>query len=226
MQFMQKEPIKKMHNKIITFFSRSKLNPDITIDKANQKVLDTALRDECNGIVMNNNYASKKIFGLLKAGANPDAKDSDSMTPLIYAAWGGDSKIVKAMLVLGAEVDAQDNKGMTAFMLAAQCGHLRAVRVLLANGADINAKAKDGRTALMMAAENGHVRVCRLLMKNGANPNITNGRGKNARIIAINNNHWKTAALLSKSIIENFKNMMGKKSFKSFMLNFRECVNK
>jgi ankyrin repeat protein len=219
---MQKEQIRKMREKAIAFFSRSKPNPDIAVDKPDQRILDAALRDECSKMQYTY-YSRKTVFSLLKAGANPSAKDSDGMTPLIHAAWGGDHKVVKAMLALGADVNAQDSQDMTALMLAAQRGHFRTVRLLVAKGANVNIMAEHNKTALMLAAECDQIKVCRLLLDNGANPNAFDRYKKTARMIAIRNKHWKTEALLSRAETKMFESIMGK-NFKMFMHSFKECI--
>ncbi len=229
MQLMQKGQFRKMRNKIATFFSRSKPDLDIIIRKPKQKDLDKALVDECYNIVKYNDTKSnmsdtKKIMRLLNAGANPNAKDSDGMTPLIIAAWGGDRKIVNAMLALGAEIDAQDNHKMTALMLAAQRGHPRTVKALVAKGADVNMLAECNKTALMLAAERGRTKICKLLLDNGASPNAFDSYRRTARMLAIRNKQPKTEALLSRAETRIFESIMGKKGLNLFMHGFRECV--
>ncbi|KAI0110613.1 ankyrin [Hypoxylon sp. NC0597] len=55
---------------------------------------------------------------LIKAGANLEAKDRDSMTPLIRASLSNTDKAVEVLLAEGADINAQDSSGDTALLRA------------------------------------------------------------------------------------------------------------
>ncbi len=223
MRLAHKEPIRKMRNKVITFFSRSKPNPDIEIDRSMQEYLDKGLCDVCERI-LDETFPATDIMRLLKAGANPSAKNKYGKTPLMFAAFGGHYKIAKALLKRGAYANARNIHGETAMMAAIQHGDRRVISLILEKGAEINIRDNKGRTALMRAAWKGDTKTCSLLIGKGANIGESDIYGKTALAYAKENNEKDTVAFLSKLTIENFKKAIGEESFDLFMLSFRECV--
>ena len=110
---------------------------------------------------------------LIKAGASPNVKDYDGITPLHKAARSGNIKLLKVLLNAKADINAADNQGKTPLMYAAVFNnymivegfppkhiasnerHLAALQILIAAGADVNAADKQGNTALIWAARLG-----------------------------------------------------------------------
>jgi ankyrin repeat protein len=108
---------------------------------------------------------------LVRKGADPNARDYYSKTPLILEAdnWSeADPAVVRCLLDLGADVNAVDDKGMSALHSAAAHGNTAVVKVLVAGGADINLKDGKGNTAWVLAAEKGDRPMLELLEKAGA----------------------------------------------------------
>jgi ankyrin repeat protein len=105
---------------------------------------------------------------MLKAGADPSARDDIGATPLMHAAAFASADAVKALLDGGADTGASSSGGATALMWAT--GDIKKVRLLLDRGAAVNARMRDGTTALVTAARRGQVDVMRLLLARGAAP--------------------------------------------------------
>ena len=61
-----------------------------------------------------------KARELLRAGADPNARDEDERTPLFSAVLGGSVGLVGLLLESGADVDARDSRGFTALHFAAE----------------------------------------------------------------------------------------------------------
>lgn len=213
-----------MRNKVITFFSKSKPNPDIEIDKSTQEYLDKGLCKICERI-LDEMFPAIDIMRLLKAGANPSAKNKYGKTPLMFAALGGHYRVAKALLKRGADVNARNIYSETALMAAVQNGNRRIISLILEKNAEINVRDNKGRTALMRAAWNGDIKICSLLVEKGANIGASDTYGKNARAYAKENNKKDIAAFLSGLAIENLKSAMGEQSYGLFMTSFRECVD-
>ena len=99
---------------------------------------------------------------LRDAGANLDAADRDGMTPLHYAASGGDAKIVSLLVEFGVNVNAEAEFSGTPLHLAAKStspiGNAAAcVEVLLAAGASVNARNGNSETPLDVALKSSNI---------------------------------------------------------------------
>ncbi|KFY04044.1 hypothetical protein V490_00014 [Pseudogymnoascus sp. VKM F-3557] len=105
----------------------------------------------------------------LEEGADIQAKDSSSLTPLSWAAQKGHKSIVKLLMEKGAEVDAEDRDfGQTPLFWALENGHEAVVKLLLEKGAKVDTKTYSGWTLLLFAKDNGDEAVVKLLMQKGA----------------------------------------------------------
>jgi ankyrin repeat protein len=154
---------------------------------------------------------------LLKAGANPDATQSEGETALMTAARTGIPAAVATLLAHGAEVNAKEAwRGQTALMWAAAEGHADAIQVLLEAGAQINARSNAGWTALLFAAREGQIPAVKALLAGGANvddtllarpgrgrgagaagaADRTPSRGSSALVLAVGSAHFELAATL------------------------------
>ncbi|HET9831495.1 MAG TPA: ankyrin repeat domain-containing protein [Vicinamibacterales bacterium] len=103
----------------------------------------------------------------IAAGMNPNAKDDESNTALMYAIGERRTEIIKALLTAKADVNVTNNGGGTAVGWAAERGQLDTVRLLLQNGAGA-AAINEGFVA---AAEGGRADVVRTLLEKGARLN-------------------------------------------------------
>jgi ankyrin repeat protein len=107
---------------------------------------------------------------LLRAGADPMARNRFGASPLSEAAASGSADLVAALLEAGADAKALTTAdGETVLMTAARAGNVDAVRMLVDRGADVNAREHyKGQTALMWAAAERHPAVVKLLLERGA----------------------------------------------------------
>jgi len=112
---------------------------------------------------------------LLRAGANPNAKNRYGITPVSLAASAGNAPMLGILLRAGADVKAADAAlpdGQKLLMLAARTGSVEAVQALLSKGLDVNTtEPRTGTTALMWAALENRPFVVRALVKVGAHIN-------------------------------------------------------
>jgi uncharacterized protein len=88
-------------------------------------------------------------------------------TPLAYAAYQGNERVVRFLLERGARVDADAQRGYTyintPLMMAAIQGHEHIVNALLSAGADAGIRVNGGHTAAELADRHRHTRLARLL---------------------------------------------------------------
>jgi uncharacterized protein len=109
----------------------------------------------------------------LAAGANVNAVNAHSVTPLLEAAGGEHVEMTRYLIGQGAEIDYTGMREGSPLMLAAYMGQLEFLRLFLEAGANANLAMPDGgETALHMAAATGRTPAARLLLAAGADPNL------------------------------------------------------
>jgi len=137
-----------------------------------------------------------KMRLLLLLGADANAKDETESTPLMGAAWRGQTDAVKMLLEHGANLNARNKSGETPLILAAKEGHTEIIRLLLDRNPDVNAKDNDGWTCLMWAAWNGYTETVKMLLNTGVRVSARNNAGETAEFLAAKKLHSDIAALL------------------------------
>jgi ankyrin repeat protein len=98
----------------------------------------------------------------LRDEANENVK---GRTPLMLAAFRGDTAGVINLLERGADVNARDRDGDTALMFAAHSGHALIVALLLQYGANVYARARNGWTAKKAAQSGLHEHIADMLQR-------------------------------------------------------------
>jgi ankyrin repeat protein/Flp pilus assembly protein TadD len=157
--------------------------------------------------LMNGNSLERVKF-LLARGANPNAKGSDGLTPLMAAADRGDKQIVEALLSAGADVNAQDWQGNTALIRLLDASKDRRKRnvedylvlmttLLRAKNVNVNLANKNGETALMRAVRLSNVEPVGLLLRAGANTNAADKIGETAYLLAYKKGYTEIEKLLT-----------------------------
>ena len=86
-------------------------------------------------------------------------------TPLMLAAFRGNTVAVINLLERGADVNARDGDGDTALMFAAYKGHALVVALLLQYGANVYARARNGWTAKKAAQAGLHHELAEMLRR-------------------------------------------------------------
>lgn len=125
------------------------------------------------------------IRALLEIGANPNAKDINGVTPVLFAADVGRVDILEELIEHDGDIHHRDNNGRTALIHAASENRRDAVRLLLDYGADIDLPNNDGRTPLLHAVQwPNQWETVQYLLNQGAEPYLQNKTGANAWNIA------------------------------------------
>ncbi|MFJ4689370.1 ankyrin repeat domain-containing protein [Streptomyces sp. NPDC088789] len=117
---------------------------------------------------------STQINALLRAGAWPEAGDTEGTTPLYAASVNGATDNVLRLLAAGAMPDTESGRGAegTPLCAAACWGHTETVRALLAHGADPNLREDHGtgRSPLEWAMTGPYPEAIAVLLAAGARP--------------------------------------------------------
>jgi ankyrin repeat protein len=121
---------------------------------------DTLLIDVC---MRHSSHSYEIAKLLLEHGANPNLKDDDGGTALMYATRDRSGKLPLLLLQHGADLNLKDNGGNTALFHAVELGNDKTIQLLLQSGAKIGDVNSSGRTALDLAKRYNHKKVAELL---------------------------------------------------------------
>jgi ankyrin repeat protein len=105
---------------------------------------------------------------------NVDTQDSNGRTPLLWAAWRGDTDTVNLLLNHGADIDKADNEGYTPLSKACEGGHLVVTQRLLKAGASVQSRTWWDDLPIHLASRNmnhGH-QIVEALLKHNADPAV------------------------------------------------------
>jgi ankyrin repeat protein len=111
------------------------------------------------------NQRWREALTLIKAGANPSARDAAGGCVLALAARDGQEELLRELLARGADANCSSEHGFTALGAAAFEGRVGTVRALLLQGADATRWGATGLAPLHLAALTGQVGVLQELLK-------------------------------------------------------------
>jgi ankyrin repeat protein len=112
---------------------------------------------------------------LLRAGADPDAKEPEGHTPLYRASAG---EVARVLLAAGAAADVTSGPTRgTPLHQAARRGSCPVAAALLDHGANVEARDAKGETPLRRAVNCRQAEVVRELVRRGADPHAADNRG-------------------------------------------------
>ena len=124
------------------------------------------------------------VEGLIRAGANIEARDHIMRTPLHLSSRSNYEEGTMRLLQQGANPEVRDLNQATPLHYAAQNRNIfhasSIVSLLVEAEADVNAVDNSGSTALHWAAKIGNAKIIQSFLDAGADPCIINGQGANA----------------------------------------------
>ncbi len=119
---------------------------------------------------------------LLKAGANPDVRNANGVTPFLFAVRYDNLRCVQLLYDAGANIHETDGEGANALHVAAKSGAKSVVPFLIAHGVDVRQKDLHGRTALEYAQKTKCGEIAMMLRrKMSGNAAKKNSRSKRSR---------------------------------------------
>ena len=175
----------------------------MTQEELNKKLLDA---------VRINNIS--EVEEAMSLGADVNSADDDGWTPLIYAAYCGNTDITILLLKYRTNINAVNKYGDTALMMACWNGYIDIAELLIEHGADVNAVDNMGRSALGFAYRNGYTDIVNLLLKSGADPDIKDNDGNTALMYLAREGDLNSMKLLAKAGADlNIRNSEGQTAF-------------
>lgn len=124
---------------------------------------------------------------LLENGHDPDPRNADGQTPLLWAAKNGHEALVELLLQQTLDVKVFDESRRTAWHYAANHGWIRSANLLLESGADVEAEDSRRQTPLLSAAARAQTQAVHLLVKAGANTKALDAQKRGALHLAVGN---------------------------------------
>lgn len=125
------------------------------------------------------NRMYNQLKHVLDMGADIEEKNKFEDTPLIFAIYQNDDKLVKLLLEYGANPNVMDGdkvKGhelYSALSKVAVTNRISTVKLLLEHGADVNLQRNKSETALTVASKGcKNFELVKLLLDHGANPEL------------------------------------------------------
>src|SRR5258708_54720 len=173
-------------------------NDDLSTLRALLKTSDANLKDQKETTPLM--YAA--AFGsvdamkiLLDAGADVNAKNALSVSPLLWCA--GDLEKVRLLVSKGADVNARSKQGQTSLLIAASHdGASEIVKLLLDRGADVSARGFMNTTALLSATYANDTAIVKLLLQKNVDVNAKDVTGRTALMAAAGNGNVETTRML------------------------------
>ena len=139
------------------------------------------------------------IMKLIDLGADVNAKNNNSDTPLMYASRYANKDVVKMLLENGADVNVKNAQGWNALQYGASSGKRGVVEVLIKGGAWVDTKDVNGYTELMGAVRNCNKEAVLGLLKNGADVNAKDNKDISVLMWGIKKSNKKIVEILLKA---------------------------
>jgi ankyrin repeat protein len=119
------------------------------------------------------------VLRSLRAGADPDERDSAGNTPLHAAVWPANLEVAWCLLAHGADPGARNHRGVPVLHEAVRRGRREMAMLLAGSGAAVDDHAgDDGSTPLHWAAKAGWTDFVRLLLGRGADVDAADSTGR------------------------------------------------
>ncbi|MDC0036786.1 ankyrin repeat domain-containing protein [bacterium] len=159
---------------------------------------------------IDNNQTQFSLY-LIDLKSHVSTSDKFGWTPIHYAAFRGNIKVVRKLLEVKVPLNLKDEKGRTPLHLAILNENLELVKLLLKEGIKVNLKDKEKYYPIHYALTLQNVDVLKLLIDYGADTNVKDPFNRSlVHILAISNNIILLECLLAQDIKINVKDKFGR----------------
>ena len=163
------------------------------IDQANQEIFQAIAQDNLNLVIQ-----------AVQKGSLINATDRFGHSPLHYAAYKGNPRIVDHLLNNGGNPNIRGRHESTPLHSAAWGRNIKVLELLLEDGADVDAKTDEGETPGMTAALRGEKEMLEILFALSADPHAKDIHGTNFMDLAAAGGHKDIVSLLKEiGVINN-----------------------
>ncbi|MBK6907480.1 MAG: ankyrin repeat domain-containing protein [Rhodocyclaceae bacterium] len=114
-----------------------------------------------------------EVAALLQAGVDPEARDSNHLTGLIWAGRKGHIDVARVFLQFGANINNKDKRGRTSLSHAVAYKRHDFVQFMLESGAEPNPIDIHSWTPLDIANSNRDERMMEVLKSHGGRSGMT-----------------------------------------------------
>ncbi len=115
----------------------------------------------------------KKIYDLLRRGADVNVKTYEGVTPLMFAVDYGNYQICIKLLENGADINISPPYNPPALMAAVSNNDFEITELLIINGANVNIENYNKKSPIHVAIDEQNYEIVDLLLFYGASPNKT-----------------------------------------------------
>ena len=139
----------------------------------------------------------------VQGGALINATDRFGHSPMHYAAYKGNPRIVDYLLNNGGDPNIRGRHDSTPLHSAAWGRNIQVLELLLEDGADVDARTDEGETPGMTAALRGEKDMLEILFALSADPHATDIHGTNLVDLAAAGGHKSIVELLQQIGVSN-----------------------
>ncbi|MHC4963243.1 MAG: ankyrin repeat domain-containing protein, partial [Planctomycetota bacterium] len=111
---------------------------------------------------------------LIQNGADPEVRDRQGLTPLVWGIYKKNESVLKALIEAGADVNTRAYNGCTPLHYAVWVGSVELLKLLVENGGDLTARSYDKESVLDYAKKHNRVNILTYIEESLQNVSGTN----------------------------------------------------
>jgi len=173
---------------------------EVIFQHIGQSIIDQTNKNIFAAIAQNNLNSTIKA---VQEGALINATDRFGHSPLHYAAYKGNSRIVDYLLRNGGDPNTKGRHESTPLHSAAWGRNIDVLELLLEDGAHVDARTDEGETPCMTAALRGEKEMLEILFALSADPHAKDIHGTNLVDLAAAGGHKSIVDLLEEIGVKN-----------------------